>query len=182
METFWLAIWFFLPAGIANATPVFVNKIPVLNRWKTPLDFGRTYRGKRIFGANKSWRGVIWGAIIGGAAGWLIYQLNPPSSPLIWEDAARPALFMTLLGSLLGTGALLGDAIESFLKRQKGVPAGHSWFPFDQLDYIVGGLLMSAILIQLTWQQYAVITLVWFGLHLISAYIGYRLKLKTTPI
>jgi hypothetical protein len=37
------ALWFFLPAGVANAAPVFANKIPVLNRWKTPMDFGKSY-------------------------------------------------------------------------------------------------------------------------------------------
>jgi len=30
-----------------------------LNRLKTPLDFGLSFRGKRIFGDHKTWRGLV---------------------------------------------------------------------------------------------------------------------------
>lgn len=179
---FWFAVWFFLPAGVANATPVVANKIPVLNRWKNPMDFGKSYRGKRIFGANKTWRGLVFGSFIGALTGLLIAVFYPPSASAVGIAPLWPKFSMALLGALLGFGALLGDAVESFFKRQKGVPAGQSWFPFDQLDYIIGGLLVSSFVVQLSLQQYLSIVVTWFALHLISAYIGYRLKLKDTPI
>lgn len=182
MDTIWFAIWFFLPAGVANATPVFANKIPLLNRWKTPLDFGRSYRGKRIFGANKTWRGLVFGSFIGALTGILIATVYPPSASAVGIAPLLPKASMALLGGLLGLGALSGDAIESFFKRQKGVAAGKSWFPFDQIDYIIGGLLLSSIVVQLSITEYIVVALTWFVLHVVSAYIGYLLKLKDTPI
>lgn len=163
---------FFLPAGLSNMAPVLANKIPGLNRWKTPLDFGREYRGKRIFGQNKTWRGLLSGTLLSGIAGILIYsQLELPTS--------APAF---LIGAALGAGALLGDSIESFFKRQANVPSGDSWFPWDQSDYIIGGLLFSALFVQLQLGEYIAIFVVFFGLHLVVSYIGYLLKLKDKPI
>ncbi len=169
----WLhALWFFLPAGIANATPVLVNKIPLLTTWKTPLDFGKSYNGHRIFGQNKTFRGLLFGIIVGAFVGYLQGNDQIPGYP---ESSA-------LLGAVLGAGALIGDAIESFFKRQKGIQSGQKWFPYDQTDYIIGGLLFSMALVSLTLVFAAQVLIVWFGMHLLFAYIGYKLKLKSSPI
>jgi CDP-2,3-bis-(O-geranylgeranyl)-sn-glycerol synthase len=85
-------------------------------------------------------------------------------------------------GFLSGMGALLGDAIKSFFKRRVNIKPGSTWFPFDQIDYIVGGILFLMPLIMLTLVQYLITFFVWFGMHLISTYIGYLLKLKDKPI
>lgn len=45
--------FFFLPAGLSNMAPVLINKVPVINRWNTPLDFGKSYKGERILGKTK---------------------------------------------------------------------------------------------------------------------------------
>lgn len=183
MDTTLFALWFFLPAGLANAAPVFANKIPGLNRWTTPIDMGLTYRGKRLLGDNKTWRGFCFGVLVAFIAfglqrlayqqfGWAVHLSGP-------IDYTHVSLW---LGVLLGTGALAGDAIESFFKRQVGVPSGQSWFPFDQIDYIIGGILLSSLVVTLSPLENAVILISWFGLHLISSYIGYRLHLKDTPI
>lgn len=176
------AFWFFLPAGIANASPVFANKIPLLNKWSTPLDFGQTHNGKPIFGKNKTWRGLVFGTFMGSLTGTIIYALHPNSIIELGVNPASPVLFMAWLGALLGFGALLGDAIESFIKRQLSIKSGDAWFPFDQTDYIIGGILLSSLLVQLPALTNITILLLWFGLHLASSYIGFLLKLKDKPI
>src|SRR5206468_5773804 len=87
-----------------------------------------------------------------------------------------------LMGPLFGIGALGGDAVESFYKRRRGVPSGKKWLPFDQLDYIAGTLLITLPVVLLTITQYVLIILVWFGMHLLGTYIGWRLGLKDEPI
>jgi len=42
-------------------------------------------------------------------------------------------------------GALLGDMMESFFKRRIGRDRGQDWIPFDQLDFIVGALVLCFI-------------------------------------
>ncbi len=183
MDTILFALWFFIPAGFANAAPVFANKIPLLNRWTTPLDFNKNYRGKRLLGANKTWRGFCFGVVVATLAfllqrwafmhfGWAVR----------FSGSIDYSTVSFWLGPLLGAGALLGDAVESFFKRQFNVPSGEAWFPFDQIDYIIGGILLSSLVVTLSSLQNVTILLVWFGLHIISSYVGYLLGLKDKPI
>jgi CDP-2,3-bis-(O-geranylgeranyl)-sn-glycerol synthase len=168
------AFLFFLPAGVANASPVFANRIPWAKEWQAPMDFGKSWRGKRIFGANKTWRGFIFGTFCGGATSLVISYLLIPNSADAW--------YTFLIGLALGAGALTGDAVESFFKRQRGVPPGVSWFPFDQIDYIIGGLVFVYPLTLIPFVLMFGILILYFGLHLLVAYIGYLLGFKKTPI
>ena len=177
-------LWFFLPAGVANMTPIFAARFPGLRRWHAPLDGGRSFRGMRIFGANKTWRGLICGMIAAtlvlALQQWMAVHMTAVQSLTAGYD--YPALPTLVLGPLLGFGALAGDAIESFFKRQHHVAPGDSWFPFDQIDYILGGCLASLPIIQLTLVQYGLLLLVWFGMHVLVSFIGYLLGLKAKPI
>lgn len=177
MSTLLLAFWFFAPAGPANFAPVFANKIPILNKWHTPLDFGKTYRGKPIFGENKTWRGLISGIVVGMFIAALQYNIWIPP-----ELAGKSLAFYLTLGGLLGFGALAGDALESFAKRQASITPGKSWFPFDQIDYVIGGILASLLIVRLPLVIYVWILVLYFVLHLLFAYIAFLLKLKDKPI
>lgn len=173
MHDYFAAVLFFLPAGIANMSPVLANRIPRLNQWKTPLDFGFKSNGRRLLGDNKTWRGLVFGTLIGGVSAVIISQLNANTIAVLdpfW------------VGCLLGFGALFGDAVESYFKRLGGISSGESWFPFDQTDYIVGGLVLIYPFVKLPFWAIITILIVYFGLHLVVAYIGYRLGLKEKPI
>jgi len=184
MELVLFALWFFLPAGLANVAPVFANKIPVLNKWNTPLDFGATFRGKRVFGDNKTWRGLFFGILVATVTlGLQVWAFNHFG----WaEDIAININYFILpvyvLGPLFAIGALGGDALESFFKRQRGFKPGKSWFPFDQLDYIIGGLVASFLVIQLTLEEYLAVIVVWFVIHIVFTYIGYVIGLRDAKI
>lgn len=179
------ALWFFLPAGLANASPVFANKIPLLGTLGMPLDGGKHFRGKRIFGDHKTVRGLSVGTLTGIVTGMLQYALYDSVSFIkdmsivtyssIWWAVA--------LGALLGFGALAGDAVKSFFKRQFAVPSGKAWFPFDQIDYIIGGLAASSIVVDLPQRSaYLWIGLVWFLIHPAATFVGWLLGLKDSPI
>lgn len=174
MEFLIQAFLFFLPAGVSNASPLFANITPWIRRFDNPMDFGKHYRGKRIFGPNKTWRGLIFGTIMGGVTSLLIsYYLVPNSAD---------ARYTFLVGAALGCGALVGDAVESFFKRQRGVAAGTSWFPFDQTDYIIGGLVFVYPFTLIPLILMVGIFILFFGLHLLFSYFGYLVGFKKTPI
>lgn len=168
------ALLFFLPAGIANATPPLVNKIPGINKWKSPLDFGMIIRGHRLFGKNKTWRGLVTGSIAGGICAWLLY-------PYLGTDTGN-TLSHFIIGISLGFGALLGDAIESFFKRQLGIASGNSWIIFDQVDYVIGAILFSLPFVRLNAIDYIFVVLIYFCMHFAVSYIGYLLGFKDKPI
>lgn len=178
------ALWFFLPAGIANLVPVFAAKIPGLSRWEAPMDFGRTFRGKRIFGSHKTWRGMVIGIVAGTLTLWLQQYLF---GEFTWiQDFASKVDYASLptllVGPLFAIGALGGDAIESFFKRQRGIAPGKGWFPFDQTDFIIGGAITTMPFVALSLGQYAWLLILWLGVHVASTVIGYTLGLKDSPI
>jgi CDP-2,3-bis-(O-geranylgeranyl)-sn-glycerol synthase len=177
------AFWLFLPAGIANMGPVFAAKLPGLKQWNASLDLGHTYRGKRIFGPHKTWRGLLAGVVLASVVVALQKYLHARhgwAQDISWINYQTVSVW--LLGALLGAGALLGDAIESFFKRQKGVASGQAWFPFDQTDYIMGGLLFVSPIADLSLGLILSVFVIYFGLHLVVAYVGYRFGLKENPI
>ncbi len=182
MNEIMFALWFFLPAGVANASPVIANKIPILKLWKTPLDFGKSFKGERIFGQNKTWRGLLFGAFAGGVTASITYLIYPESINYVSVYTFMPIFDMFIVGAALGFGALLGDAIESFIKRRFGVKPGESWFPFDQIDYIIGGIIFATPFVILSLKTNVIILVTWFCAHLFWSYVAYKLKLKDKPI
>ncbi len=173
----WLeAIWLFLPAGIANMAPVLVNKVPLINRWNAPMDFGVKWRGVRIFGPHKTWRGLVSGVVFASVFAAAQYAVT--------DSLVASFSGAVLLGGLLGFGALVGDAAASFFKRQRNIPSGKAWIPFDQTDYIVGGLVFSyPLLTDIVSPAFVLVVLITYtGLHFLVSYIGYRLGLKQRPV
>ena len=93
------ALYFFLPAYIANMAPVLFKRLPFLDKpiWENKL------------GRNKTWRGFIVAVLIGGVVFWLqkiAYISGFKNLALI--DYAD---FSILLGLLLGAGAIIGDLV-----------------------------------------------------------------------
>jgi CDP-2,3-bis-(O-geranylgeranyl)-sn-glycerol synthase len=178
------ALWFLLPAAAGNVAPIISAVLPVLNKWQAPIDGGRTFWGKEILGTHKTWRGIVSGMVVSTIVLWLQQLLYAHTD---WgrsisgtvDYAALPTL---LLGPLFGLGALAGDAVESFFKRQKGIRSGHSWVPYDQIDYILGGLVVSLPFVVLPLTEYGYIIVIWFGMHLIGSYLGWLVGLKERPI
>lgn len=176
-------VWLFLPAGIANMAPIFVSKIPGLANLELPMDFGKTFRGKRIFGAHKTVRGFVSGILFAVATVWVQKELYLNSENIRTVSLLDySTVNILLLGSLLGAGALIGDAVESFFKRQIGIESGKSWFPYDQIDYIIGAAVFLAPIHSLRAIEYVLLLITFFILHILFTFIGYNLKLKKDPI
>ncbi len=178
------ALWFLLPAGLANIAPVLSAHLPFLSRFNTPIDYGRSWRGQRLLGDNKTWRGLMSGIFIATVTLWLQQIATEHTS---WAQYAAGSidyshLPVLLLGPLFAIGALGGDAIESFFKRRRGIPSGKAWVPFDQVDYIIGTIIITLPFALLSAIQYLIILFLWFGMHIIVCYIGWRIGLKKEPI
>lgn len=173
MNDILLALLFFLPAGVANSAPPVANKIPLLNRWRTRIDFGANIGGEPVFGKNKTWRGMVFGTLLAGLSAIILYPLLGDSIEIGTSSFA--------MGCILGFGALLGDIIESFFKRRIGIAPGKAWLGFDQLDYVAGAIVLSIPFVRLDAASYAAIILVFFVLHFVVSYIGYLLGIKENP-
>lgn len=177
---FWQALFFALPIYLANMAPVFMKWMPLFN---VPLDFGKSFRGYRIFGKNKTWRGMVVGIIFAVLMIYLQKYLFQSFKAIreisIFDYAQSQSLLY--FGVLLGFGAILGDALKSFFKRQFCIRPGKSWVPFDQLDFVVGGLAFGAIIFWPGWQIVLILVVVTPVLHWLTNVAAYKLKLKDVP-
>ena len=157
MEDFLTMLFLLAPAGIANTTPIWVAKIPLLRHWQTPLDLGLKFRGQRVFGDHKTIRGVVSGLVVGGLVGWLWQTWATDSSWFAAQiEPLQGQMNFILFGALVGLFALIGDAVFSFFKRQAKIAPGRPWVPFDQIDYIVGAYLFIWFVLDLSWPLYLI--------------------------
>ncbi len=138
-----------------------------------------------------------WDYGAGGYPGGAIGDEAPPcpgSADCAAVDAVASAWWgVFAFGFVAGFVALLGDALESFVKRRTGRERGAPWFPFDQLDFVVFGLLGMVIGAPLLadgwlwealfgdWVVLATLLVLTPGLHLLVNRVGYWIGLKEVP-
>ena len=137
------AFWLIIPAYIANASALLIGG-------GKPIDFGRTYKdGRRLLGDGKTWRGLLVGTFIGVTAGFGLSVAAKYAAlynfPIYLSDFTGFPYMIPILFSIC-FGALLGDIIESFFKRRVGKNRGEDWIPFDQLDFIIGVLVVTFLM------------------------------------
>lgn len=162
-----------LPGAAANMAPVLVARIPFLAH---PLDNHLHVRGRRVFGANKTIRGLIAGVL----ASTLVVSLLAWGADLVapFSLIDYSSIHPLILGPLVGLGALVGDALKSFAKRQADIPPGHSWPPFDQIDWIVGMFVAIAPFHVFPISIYLLALFIGGALHPLVNIAGYYLNLK----
>ncbi len=180
------AIWFVIPAYLANSAPT------VLGGGR-PIDGRRMWRdGRRLLGDGKTWRGLILGVLAGTLVGLLQYFI-------VENENSYEAIIRAFLISF---GALLGDIIGSFFKRRKNLERGESFLFVDQLGFIIVGTLAVLIFFPFTIENvsfmlynetisfdfiqillYLVIILpVTFAVHVIANLFWYLLGKQDVPL
>jgi len=168
------ALWFILPAYIANAFPVIFGG-------GLPIDMGKKLSdGKPVFGSHKTVRGFIAG-LIAGMLTSMVQTLVLPNSRFL--DFVLPFQFNMLVGSMIAFGALVGDLVHSFIKRRIGLVEGSPLPVADQLDFVLGAILFSLPVSAspphlLTLALVIVITP---PIHLFTNFVAYILGVKKTP-
>lgn len=182
MDEILFVLWFLLPAGAANMAPVLARRWSWLDRFDRPVDGGKVFRGQRILGDHKTWRGFIAGWLLASAVVlvqfWLhdnsqgfrdFYQIDISNlNPLLWSTA-------------LTLGALGGDAAKSFFKRQMNIAPGKNWVPFDQLDFVLGTFIAVAWLVDMPLRFYVIALLLGLFLHPLINLLGWVLRIKDKP-
>ena len=170
-------IWAMLPAYIPN-------NVAVLAGGGAPIDGGRIWRGARLLGDGKTWRGTAVGISAGVLLAWILNAMQAQAAALIGVPVPSFS-FGAMLA--LPTGALLGDITASFLKRRTGRERGSAFPLVDQLDFLVVSLALT-VLVDPGWffavftlPVLAVVVVLTPVLHLLTNAIAYWLGLKNEP-
>jgi len=173
-KDFVFAWWILFPAYAANM-------FPPLAKGKRPIDFGKTFFGKRVLGNGKTFEGFA----IGLLAGFLIGALETATYPALNEYALSWGVSMPemnlFIGFMIALGALCGDLMGSFLKRRMGKIEGESVILLDQLDFILGATAFAYVFTRITPGMVFFMLVVTPIIHRITCIVGYKLGLKRVP-
>lgn len=146
----------------ANGVPILVHLV-LGERWGWPLDGGWQFiDGQPLLGASKTVVGVV-GALL--------------ASTLL-------ALFLDLgwrIGLLIGGVAMLGDLLSSFFKRRMGLRPSAMALGLDQVPESLLPLMACAPLLDLTWTQVLLLTLVFVVLEIILSRVAYYIGIRKQP-
>ncbi len=153
-------IIYIFPAYAANGAPVLFGR-------GSPLDRKKKINGKRIFGDNKTVRGLVASLICGIIVGLIEFPFFP---------------YMLPISVLLAVGANVGDLLGSFMKRQANEQIGRGVPILDQYGFFVAAILLAAPLGHLP-NIYGIAFLVALTgiLHVLTNRGAHLLRLKKVP-
>ena len=170
-------LYFFLPAYFANMIPPLLNTAGLFKILDKPVDFDRYFGdGKPFLGSHKTWRGVIFGLILGIFTVFLqryLYQFSLFQKISLVNYYEIDILWLALLFPL---GAIFGDLLFAFIKRRLNLQPGAVFMPFDQTNYVIGASLFLWFF-GLGTSVWIILFVATFFLHLIFNKVGYLLKL-----
>jgi CDP-2,3-bis-(O-geranylgeranyl)-sn-glycerol synthase len=178
-------LWPFAPIVGSLALQAPVLRGDLLAPLARPIDGGATFRGRRVLGDNKTWRGAL--VMFSGA---VLAALVLSHSARYWSGVpdeirrAGPLVF----GALVGLGTVLAELPNSFLKRQIGIepgrqrrsPLGVAITIFDQGDFVLGVWACLTPLVVLPARQVALAFGAVVALHLVVNVIGYLIGARKT--
>jgi len=171
------ALWAMLPAYVPN-------NAAVLAGGGRPIDGGRTLGGRRLLGDGKTWRGTVAGTIAGITLAVALNAVQPTVAAALGADLPT---FPLRAAFGLALGAMLGDIGASFLKRRLGRQRGAAVPGLDQLDFVIGALVLAVVLAP-AWTvetfslaRLAVVVVATPLLHLTTNAGAYLLGLKAEP-
>jgi CDP-2,3-bis-(O-geranylgeranyl)-sn-glycerol synthase len=156
-------LYLMAPAYIANMAAVFAR---FWKGWNAPIN-------ERWLGSHKTVVGAIAGVSFGMMTAF--FQARMQWSGGILDYARWP-----LIGLLLGGGAIGGDLVKSFFKRRLGIAPGGRWIPADQLDFVIGALVLIAPLGGLSWRDVIVILAISFIGDIAVNQLAFRIGIRDT--
>ena len=178
----------FIAAGLAHSAWL---RMPTSHRLLIPLDGGLHFRGRRVFGENKTVRGFVVMVPAAGAAFATLHLLLARTSPgLAAELWPLSTVGYATLGAWAGFGFMLGELPNSFMKRQFDVAPGMAppgrigaaiTFLVDRTDSIIGMLIAVSLVAPTPWLTWLYALLIGPGIHLAFSILLYRLGVKARP-
>jgi CDP-2,3-bis-(O-geranylgeranyl)-sn-glycerol synthase len=160
MQDWISALYIIVPTYCANGAPVIFGG-------GRPIDLGRSLSdGERILGDNKTLRGFLGGLTIGALVGVFMAALF-----------SKDLFLVSFLASL---GALLGDLAGAFLKRRLKIKPGGPLPLVDQLDFVVGALILVFPFHEITLGSAVIMLFLTPPIHLLTNVGAYCLGLKST--
>jgi CDP-archaeol synthase len=189
MKEFLALAYLFFPLLIGLALHGFCIKYDALAFLRRPIDRGRKFRGKRIFGDNKTYRGVVvvsLGTAVGfGLQSLILHRIASIRSIELFDYAFFKSV---ALGAAVGVAAMLSELPNSFIKRRFEIEPGSAakgwkgmvFYVYDQIDFLLGSWLVLAFVIPVTVERVLFSAGLLLVAHQLLSSAGYALGMRRT--
>jgi CDP-diglyceride synthetase len=148
--------------AVANGTPIIVRKM-LGNALAFPVDGGAVFfDGRPLFGDSKTVRGVVLSILVTSAFAPLI--------GLAWK-----------VGALVGSTAMLGDLLSSFIKRRLDLDPSSRYTGLDQIPESLLPLLACRLFLPLTLVDIAAAAIIFFVGALVLSRLLFNLNIRRRP-
>ena len=154
-------LYLMAPAYAANMAPPFVRYWPW---WNRPIS-------ERWLGSHKTLMGFGLGVAAAVVTAFAQSRIAWPGTIADYRDWLD-------LGVRMGVGAMLADSAKSLVKRRVGVAPGRPWVPWDQVDFVLGALVLVWPRIALSAIDVLVILLVSVVGHIAVNHAGYWIGVR----
>jgi len=189
MREFWQVSYLFAPVLLGLTAHGICIKFGWLNFLVHAVDGGAEFRGKRVFGANKTWRGIAamaLGTALGSAiqAIWL-HNYESVRALELFDYSLSKAL---PVGLLMGLACGLSELPNSFIKRQLDIAPGATasgwinaiFYILDQVDFLVGIWIVLAFVVEISLIRIIYSFVFLFVTHQVISFLGYLLGMRKT--
>lgn len=181
-----------MPVVLAGAANMLFTKSPLYQAHCKPMDGGKCFRdGRRIFGDNKTWAG-FFGMIAANCLMQILWGLLSASSESLgsanelYSRFGNTLPFNALAGAMFGLIYVLFELPNSFVKRRIGIQPGKTakgwkgalFFVIDQIDSLLGVMLLLVLLAGITPVQYVQYLLLGAVTHIALNLLLYTLKIR----
>jgi CDP-2,3-bis-(O-geranylgeranyl)-sn-glycerol synthase len=183
------ALYLFAPLLVSALLSAVVHRYDFWTPLAVPIDGGLSFHGQRLFGDGKTWRGwaiATLGSIV--AVSLQKHVIGAAAGSLAVVDYARASAL--LLGGAIGSGAILGELPNSFMKRRLGIARGATaerqpwrllFWIWDQVDLLTGTWPLLELWVRPTMRLVAASVALALVLHPAAAAIGWLLGARAHP-
>jgi len=174
--------------GILN---MIFTKTPLYRKHCAPIDHGKTLKdGKRLFGDNKTWTGFFSMIVFTCAAqivkGLILSACGGEQLDEFYLRHENTLFYNMSTGAALGFIYMLFELPNSFIKRRIDIPPGKTvrgvrgtaFFIYDQIDSLIGVMLLLVIVSDISWGKYLLYILLGGATHIAINLILYSIKVR----
>ena len=186
MNYFIQVFFIILPILVAGLLFIFSLKKNLFSFFRKPLDFNRTVFGKRIFGDNKTFRGIILMPVYVGLVvftfGRFLEWTGVDLNKIVFDYSVTGWKYSLVYGLAFS----LAELPNSFIKRQLAINPGQQivfgwrslFVLIDNIDSLLGCGIVLYFAYGIDWQYIIGALCFGFFIHLATDVFMRKLKLK----
>jgi CDP-diglyceride synthetase len=163
-------------------------RTPLLKSLAKPLDGGLVLSdGKRLFGDNKTWKGLIGMVALTAFCAVLLHIYPKDGRVFQYPSSGVHVMQQTMYGAMLGLAYILAELPNSFIKRRLNIAPGKNatgmkgilFTIIDQLDSVIGGTIVISLFMPIRPITFIISVAIAAAIHYAVNILLYLAKLKS---